>query len=139
MTQSGSTLDLFRHLYERLLRVYDIIDSQQRDLSSNVLDMMQNQESRKLIEAVNRLTIFSMIFLPLTFLSGLFELNFATTSEPFILPVSGALLFVFCHRGHDTVGERNDIYVSTTRLAVGELSRRFQAATLFLLPSNNDL
>ena len=76
------------------MRVYDIIDSQ-RDLSSNVLDMMQNQESRKLIEAVNRLTIFSMIFLPLTFLSGLFELNFATTSEPFILPVSGALLFVF--------------------------------------------
>ena len=57
LTQNGNTRDLFRHLYERLLRVYDIIDSQ-RDLSSNVLDMIQNQESRRLVEAVNRLMIF---------------------------------------------------------------------------------
>ncbi|GAB4527574.1 MAG: magnesium/cobalt transporter CorA [Anaerolineae bacterium] len=92
LTENGNIRDLFRHLYERLLRVYDIIDSQ-RDLSSNVLDMIQNQESRKLVEAVNRLTILSMIFLPLTFFTGLFELNFATTSEPFVLPVSGGILF----------------------------------------------
>lgn len=93
LAQSGDTRDLFRHLYERLLRVYDIIDSQ-RDLSNNVLDMMQNQESRKLIEAVNRLTILSMIFLPLTFFTSLFELNFTTISEPFVLPVNGGLLFI---------------------------------------------
>jgi len=93
LTENGSIRDLFRHLYERLLRVYDVVDSQ-RDLSSNVLDMMQNQESRNLIEAVNRLTIFSMIFLPLTFFTSLFELNFATTSNPFVLPVSGGLLFI---------------------------------------------
>lgn len=86
------TRDLFRHLYERLLRIYDVIDSQ-RDLSSNVLDLIQNQESRKLVEAVNRLTILSMIFLPLTFFAGLFELGFATTLDPVVLPVSGALLF----------------------------------------------
>lgn len=92
VSESAETRDLFRHLYERLLRVYDIIDSQ-RDLASNVLDIIQNQESRKLTEAVNRLTIFSMIFLPLTFLTGLFELNFATTSQPFELPISGTLMF----------------------------------------------
>jgi magnesium transporter len=85
--------DLFRHLYERLLRVYDVIDSQ-RDLSSNVLDLMQNQESRKLVEAVNRLTILSMIFLPLTFFIGLFELNFATTIDPIVLPISGTIMFI---------------------------------------------
>lgn len=85
--------DLFHHLYERLLRVYDIIDSQ-RDLASNVLDMIQNQESRRLVEAVNRLTIFSMIFLPLTFFTGLFELNFTTTSEPFVLPLNGSVIFM---------------------------------------------
>ncbi len=86
------TRDLFRHLYERLLRVYDVIDSQ-RDLSSNVLDQMQNQEARKLVEAVNRLTILSMIFLPLTFFTGLFELNFATTVDPIVLPISGTFMF----------------------------------------------
>lgn len=93
LTENVYTRDLFRHLYERLLRVYDIVDSQ-RDLSSNVLDIMQNQESRNLIEAVNRLTVFSMIFLPLTFFMSFFELNFATTSDPFELPVSGGLLFL---------------------------------------------
>lgn len=93
LAESSSIRDLFRHLYERLLRVYDVIDSQ-RDLSSNVLDMLQNQEARRLVEAVNRLTIFSMIFLPLTFFTGLFELNFATTNDPVVLPVSGSVMFV---------------------------------------------
>ena len=94
LTESGNIRDLFRHLYERLLRVYDVIDSQ-RDLSSNVLDMLQNQESSKLVEGVNRLTIFSMIFLPLTFFTSFFELNFVTTFDPLVLPVNGGILFMF--------------------------------------------
>jgi magnesium transporter len=94
LASDGETRDLFRHLYERLLRVYDVIDAQ-RDLSSNVLDLMQSQESGKLVEAVNRLTIFSMIFLPLTFFTGLFELNFATTSNPVVLPINGTFMFIF--------------------------------------------
>ena len=57
--------------------------------------MMQNQESKTMIEAVNRLTIFSMIFLPLSFFSGLFELNFVSTSNPIILPISGGTMFIF--------------------------------------------
>ncbi|NJL95110.1 MAG: magnesium transporter CorA family protein [Anaerolineae bacterium] len=93
LAETGATRDLFRHLYERLLRVYDVIDSQ-RDLSNNALDMMQNHEARRLMDAVNRLTIFSMIFLPLAFFTSLFELNFATTSDPFVLPISGAVLFM---------------------------------------------
>lgn len=93
LAQNIDTRDLFRHLYERLLRVYDVIDSQ-RDLSSNVLDMMQNQESRTLGEAVHRLTIFSMIFLPLTFFTGLFELNFASTADPIVLPIPGSMMFI---------------------------------------------
>jgi magnesium transporter len=85
------TRDLFRHLYERLLRIYDLIDAQ-RDLSSDVLDILENQQTRRMVDAVNRLTIFSMIFLPLTFLASLFELDFITTAEPFELPISGTVL-----------------------------------------------
>jgi magnesium transporter len=92
VAEDSDIRDLFRHLYERLLRVYDVIDSQ-RDLSSNVLDMMENQESRKLAEAVSRLTILSMIFLPLTFFTGLFQLNFATTTDQMVLPISGDIMF----------------------------------------------
>lgn len=85
--------DLFRHLYERLMGVYDNIDSQ-RDLSGNVLDLLQNRESQELGHAVNRLTIFSMIFLPLTFITGLFELNFISPETQFLLPISGTSLFI---------------------------------------------
>lgn len=92
LTGNGEIRDLFRHLYERLLRIYDVIDAQ-RDLSSDVLDLVQTQESGKLVEVVSRLTIFSMIFLPLTFFIGLFELGFASTADPFVLPIDGAVLF----------------------------------------------
>lgn len=93
LSNNEDTRDLFRHLYERLLRIYDVIDAQ-RDLTGNVLDMLQNQEARKMGEAVNRLTIFSMIFLPLTFLTGLFELNFATTVNQVVLPFSGGTMLM---------------------------------------------
>jgi magnesium transporter len=75
-------------MYERMLRVYDVLDSQ-RDFTSNVLDLIQNQEASRLTNAVNRLTILSMIFLPLTFLIGVFELNFITTDPGLIIPISG--------------------------------------------------
>jgi magnesium transporter len=86
--KTGENRDLFRHLYERLLRIYDVIDAQ-RDLTSNVLDLIESQESTKLGNAVNRLTIFSMIFLPLTFIISLFGLNFVTTEPELRIPLSG--------------------------------------------------
>ena len=94
LTRTSENRDLFRHLYERLMRIYDLIDSQ-RDLSSNVLDLLQNRSSARLAETVNRLTIFSMIFLPLTLITGLFELNFVTAESQFLIPVSGLVMFMF--------------------------------------------
>ncbi len=85
--------DLFRHLYERLLRIYDVIDAQ-RDLASNVLDLIESQESANLAKAVGRLTVLSMLFLPPTFLVGLFGLNFVTTNPEFEIPVSGGVVFI---------------------------------------------
>jgi magnesium transporter len=92
LAKTNEDRDLFRHLYERLLRVYDVIDAQ-RDLASNVLDLVESQHSSQMANAVSRLTIFSMIFLPLTFLVGLFGLNFVTTSPEFAIPLSGETMF----------------------------------------------
>lgn len=92
LARSGELRELFRHLYERLLRIYDVIDSQ-RDLSGNVLDLIESQESSRLANAVSRLTVLSMIFLPLTFLVGLFGLNFVTTEPEFVISVPGSLVF----------------------------------------------
>lgn len=43
--------------------------------------------------AVNRLTVLSMIFLPLTFIVGLFGLNFITTQPELSIPLPGQLVF----------------------------------------------
>lgn len=93
IAQSPEARDLFRHLYERILRVYDVIDSQ-RDLWSNVLDLIQSKESSRMANAVNRLTVLSMIFLPLTFLVGLFGLNFITTRPELEIPLPGQMVFI---------------------------------------------
>jgi magnesium transporter len=93
LAANENTRDLFRHLYERLLRVYDEIDSQ-RDVSNNVVELLENQESRKMGEAVNRLTVFSMIFLPLTIFTSLFQLNFTKIIDPMEISISGTILFL---------------------------------------------
>lgn len=85
--------DLFRHLYERLLGIYDVIDSQ-RDLTNNVLDIIAHQQSSKVGQAVNRLTIISMVFLPFTFFLGLFDSNFFTIGESVVLPINGLIISI---------------------------------------------
>lgn len=94
LSRTTENRDLFRHLYERLLRVYDVIDSQ-RDLAGNVLDLIESQGTTNLANAVGRLTIISMIFLPITFLVSLFGLNFITTDPPLTIPINGWLVFLF--------------------------------------------
>jgi magnesium transporter len=85
--------DLFRHLYERLLGIYDVIDSQ-RDLTNNVLEIIANQEARKMGEAVNRLTIISLVFLPFTFFLSMFDSNFFQIGESVVLPINGLAISV---------------------------------------------
>lgn len=93
LIRSSDDRDMYRHLYERLLRVYDLIDSQ-HDTSRNILDLIQSYESAKLADAVRRLTIISMIFLPLTFIAALLELNFITPQDSAIIPISGEFAFI---------------------------------------------
>jgi magnesium transporter len=85
--------DLFRHLYQRLLGIYEVIDSQ-RDLTSNVLDIIANQQSRKMGEAVNRLTIISMVFLPFTLFVGFFDSKFLEIDGSLMLPISGLVISI---------------------------------------------
>jgi magnesium transporter len=85
--------DLFRHLYERLLGIYDVIDSQ-RDLTNNVLEIISNQQSRKMGEGVNRLIIISMIVLPFTFFMSMFDSNIFAIGEIFVVPMNGLVFSI---------------------------------------------
>src|SRR5439155_24463531 len=67
--------DYFRDVYDHLIRISDLIDSF-RDLLSGALDVYLSTQSNRMNMVMKQLTIIATIFLPLTFVSGLFGQNF---------------------------------------------------------------
>lgn len=93
VSNNGEIRDLFRHLYERLLGIYDVIDSQ-RDLTGNVLEIIATQQAGKVGESVDRLTIISMVFLPFTFLLSMFDANFFNIGQSVTIPINGLAIAI---------------------------------------------
>ncbi|MBI4789061.1 MAG: magnesium/cobalt transporter CorA [Chloroflexi bacterium] len=65
----------FRDVYDHLNRIYDLVETS-RDLLGNALDAYLSTVSNRLNEVVKRLTIFTAIFMPISFLVGLGGINF---------------------------------------------------------------
>ena len=70
--QSGSP---FLDVYEALYHVIDNIDGL-RDNLTGLVDLQLNQRSMRMNEVMKLLTIFSTVFLPLSFITGFFGMNF---------------------------------------------------------------
>lgn len=65
----------FRDIYDHLVRTFEVIDSY-RDLMSSAMDAYLSMVSNRQNEVMKRLTIFASIFLPITFVTGVFGQNF---------------------------------------------------------------
>jgi magnesium transporter len=65
----------FRDIYDHLVRTQDLIDTI-RDIISSAMDIYINSTSLRLNEIMKTLTILSSIFLPLSFIAGVFGMNF---------------------------------------------------------------
>lgn len=65
----------YRDIYDHLVRIQDLSDTL-RDLVSGVLDIYLNSTSLRLNEVMKALTIVSTIFLPLSFVAGVYGMNF---------------------------------------------------------------
>jgi len=66
----------FRDLHDHLIRATEIVESY-RDLVSNMLDAYLATISNRLNEVMKRLTLIATIFMPITFITGFFGMNFA--------------------------------------------------------------
>jgi magnesium transporter len=76
-THIGDETQLFlRDVYDHTVRIAEEVDSF-RDLVSSSLDAYLTSVSNRLGEQTRRLTVVATIFLPLTFLTGFFGMNFA--------------------------------------------------------------
>jgi magnesium transporter len=65
----------FRDIYDHLVWILDISDTI-RDIVSGAMDIYLNSTSLRLNEVMKALTIVSTIFLPLSFVTGVFGMNF---------------------------------------------------------------
>ena len=67
--------DDFRDVYDHLIRISDLIDSY-RDLLSSATDLYLSTVSNRQNEVMKQLAIVGTIFLPLSFITGFFGMNF---------------------------------------------------------------
>jgi magnesium transporter len=70
----------FADLHDHLIRIFETLDSQ-RDLLSGLLDVYQTTVSNRMNEIMKQLAIISTIFLPITFVSGVFGQNFGHSPQ----------------------------------------------------------
>lgn len=74
------TLYYFRDIYDHIIQMVDIIETY-REICSGMLDSYLFSISNKTNDIMKVLTIFSTIFIPLTFIAGVYGMNFKYLPE----------------------------------------------------------
>lgn len=78
--------NIFIDVYDAFYHVMDNIDSL-RDNLTGLVDLQLNQRSTRLNEIMKFLTIFSTIFLPLSFITGFFGMNYIRSMPELNVPL----------------------------------------------------
>ncbi len=75
-----NTLYYFRDIYDHSLQLLDLVETL-RDILSSTLDVYMSSLSNKLNQVMKFLTVISTIFIPLTFIVGIYGMNFKYLPE----------------------------------------------------------
>ncbi len=82
---SESTQPFLERMAETLSRLCDDLTTE-REVLNETLNLYMGMVSHRTNKVVNRLTVISAIFLPLTFLCGVYGMNFDREAGPFNMP-----------------------------------------------------
>lgn len=82
---SDSIYFYLKDLYDHTIQVIDTIETF-RDIISGMLDIYLSSMNNRMNEVMKVLTIFAAIFIPLTFIAGLYGMNFDPEISPFNMP-----------------------------------------------------
>ncbi len=109
-----STQPYLRDCYDHTIQILDLLESY-REMAASMLDVYLTSLSHKLNEVMKVLTVIATIFIPLTFIVGVYGMNFAGDSPwampelawyysypilwLFMLSVAGGMIFAFRRRG----------------------------------------
>jgi magnesium transporter len=72
---NNKTQRYFADLYDHAIRIIESVESY-RDLIAGMLDIYLSSVSNKMNETMKLLTVFATIFIPLTFIAGVYGMNF---------------------------------------------------------------
>ncbi len=104
-----------RDCYDHIIQLIDILETF-REVASGLVDVYLSSVSARMNEIMKVLTIIATIFIPLSFITGLYGMNFRTDLSPWNMPelswyfgyplalglmaaVAGVLLYFFWRRG----------------------------------------
>lgn len=104
-----------RDCYDHIIQILDMLETY-RDLASNLTDIYLSSVSNRMNEIMKTLTVISSVFIPLTFIAGVYGMNFNPDKSPFNMPelnwywgyvftwavmlvVGGAMIFFFWRKG----------------------------------------
>jgi len=85
----------FRDVYDHLVRLYDIVEGL-RDLAAGALDTYLSVINNKMNEVMKTFTLITVLFMPISFLTGFFGTNFFTAAAPPLGWTGRAVFWVFC-------------------------------------------
>lgn len=104
-----------RDCYDHTVQVMDMVETY-RELASGLMDVYLSSVGNKMNEIMKLLTVISSIFIPLTFIAGVYGMNFNTEKSPLNMPelnwywgyplclasmvaLAGGLVYFFWRRG----------------------------------------
>jgi len=76
----SEALPYYRDVYDHLVRVADLAESY-RDLVTGALDAYLSAQSNRMNEIMKTLTLISTVMLPLTFIAGVYGMNYENMPE----------------------------------------------------------
>ncbi len=77
----------FRDCYDHVIQLIELVDTY-RELAGDIRDFYMSATSNRLNEVMKVLTMFSTLFMPLSFIAGVYGMNFDTDS-PWNMPELG--------------------------------------------------
>ena len=91
LVRDGSTLIrpevrvYLQDCYDHVMQVLDIVETY-RELTANLMDVYLSSVSNRMNEVMKTLTVISSIFIPLTFIVGVYGMNFNPAASPLNMP-----------------------------------------------------
>jgi magnesium transporter len=118
---NNATRPYLRDCHDHVIQVLDILETY-RERAGSMTDIYLSSVSNRMNEVMKVLTVISTIFIPLTFIVGVYGMNFDTQKSPWNMPeleweygyvaiwgvmltIAAGLLFAFWRRGW--LGSRN--------------------------------